>query len=105
MNARVAITALGLAMLVGLGGCARSCGGGEPAPSPAPVASAASAGAPAAGAADAAKAVLINSVVLGHSLSPDGSVSAPGASFAQGSPLFVSINVSAISPGTAFRNF
>ena len=99
MNARIAITALGLVTLVSLAGCARSCARGEPTPSPTPSAS----GAPAAGAGDAARAVLINSVVLGHSLSPDGNVGTPGTSFAQGAPLFVSLNVSAISPGTEVK--
>ena len=103
MNARVSTAALGLAALVGLAGCARSCARSETAPSPTPVASAPAGGAPSAGAADAARAVLINSVVLGHSLSPDGSVGAPGTSFAQGGPLFVSVNVSAISPGTEVK--
>jgi hypothetical protein len=103
MNARIATTALGLAALVSLAGCGRSGARGEPAPSPASAASPAPSGAPAAGAADAARAVLINSVVLGHSLSPDGSVGAPGTSFAQGGPLFVSLNVSAISPGTEVK--
>ena len=103
MNARIAVTALGLVTLVSLVGCTRSCGRSEPAPSAAPVASAPPSGAPAAGAADAARAVLINSVVLGHSLSADGSVGAPGTSFAQGAPLFVSLNVSAISPGTEVK--
>ena len=99
MNARIAITALGLVTLVSLAGCARSCARGEPTPSPTPSAS----GAPAAGAGDAARAVLINSVVLGHSLSPDGNVGTPGTSFAQGGPLFVAVNVSAISPGTEVK--
>jgi hypothetical protein len=103
MNARIAMTALGLVTLVSLAGCAGSCSRGEPSPNPTPVASAAASGAPSVTAADAARAVLINSVVLGHSLSPDGSVGAPGTSFAQGGPLFVSINVSAISPGTEVK--
>jgi hypothetical protein len=103
MNARIAITALGLVTLVSLAGCTRSCARGEPTSSATPAASAAASGAPAAGAADAARAVLINSVVLGHSLSPDGNVGAPGTSFAQGGPLFVSLNVSAISPGTEVK--
>ncbi len=103
MNARIAITALGLVTLVSLAGCARSCARGEPTPSPTPGVSAAASEAPAAGAADAARAVLNNSVVLGHSLSPDGTVGAPGTSFAQGGPLFVSLNVSSISPGTEVK--
>ena len=100
MNARIAITALGLVTLVSLAGCARSCARGEDTPSPTPAAPAAASGAPAAGAADAARALLNSSVLLGHSLSPDGNVGTPGTSFAQGGPLFVSLNVSAISPGT-----
>ena len=104
MNSRIAITGLGLAALTCLACGIRSCARSEPvSSSPAPVASAPAAGAPAAGAADAARAFLISSVVLGHSLSPDGSVGAPGTSFAQGSPLFVSLSVSAISPGTEVK--
>lgn len=102
MNARIAVTALGLATLVSLVGCTSSCGRSQPAPSAAPVASASPSGAPVS-AADAARAILVNSVVLGHSLSPDGSVGAPGTSFAQGGPLFVSLNVSAISSGTEVK--
>jgi hypothetical protein len=103
MNARISTIALGLAALVGLAGCARGCARSETAPSPTPLASAPAGGAPSAAAADAARTVLINSVVFGHSLSADGSVSAPGTSFAQGGPLFVSVNVSAISPGTEVK--
>ncbi len=103
MNARLATTAAGLAALAALACGIRSCSRSEPEPSPAPAASAPPSGAPASGAADAARAVLLNSVVLGHSLSPDGSVGAPGTSFAQGGPLFVSLNVSAISPGTEVK--
>jgi hypothetical protein len=104
MNSRIAVTGLGLAALACLACGIRSCARGETvSSSPAPVASAPASGAPAAGAADAARAVLINSVVLGHSLSPDGSVGAPGTTFAQGGPLFVSLNVSAISPGTEVK--
>jgi len=103
MNARIAINALGLLTLVSLAGCARSCARGEPAPSPTAAAVVAASGAPAVGAADAARAVLISSVVLGHSLSADGNVGAPGTSFVQGGPLFVSLNVSAISPGTEVK--
>jgi hypothetical protein len=101
MNARIAITALGMVTLVGLTGCSSSCGRSEPAatatptPSPASVASS--------GAADAARTVLMDSVVFGHSLSPDGSVSAPGTTFAQGEPFFVALKVSAISPGTEVK--
>jgi hypothetical protein len=97
MNARIALTALGVTTLVALSGCSSSCGRGEPpataTPSPSPTAAGA-------GAADAARTVLMDSVVLGHSLSAEGSVSAPGTSFGQGEPLFVSLKVSAISPGT-----
>jgi len=101
-NSRIAVSGLGLAALVSLACGIRSCASGEPAASPAAVASA-PASAPAAGAADAARAVLVNSVVLGHSLSPDGSVGAPGTTFPQGGPLFVSLNVSAVSPGTEVK--
>ena len=99
MNARIGVAALGLATLAGSGGCSRN----EPAPTPAPAASAVPAGAPAGGVAEAARTVLMDSVVLGHSLAPDGSVSAAGAAFAQGNPLFVSLKVSAISPGTEVK--
>jgi hypothetical protein len=103
MNAKIAITALGLVTLVSLAGCARSCARSEPTPSPTPAAPAGASGAPGAGAGDAARAVLISSVVLGHSLSPDGNVGTPGTSFPQGGPLFVAVNVSAISPGTEVK--
>lgn len=98
MNPRISIAALGLGALVGLAGCSRS----EPSPAPAPPAAATAAPA-AGGAADAVRAVLMDSVVLGHSLAADGSVAAPGTSFAQGNPLFVSLKVSAISPGTEVK--
>jgi len=102
MNARIAITALGVVTLVGLTGCSSSCGRSEPAatatPTPSPAGPASSGGA-----ADAARAVLMDSVVLGHSLSPDGTVSAPGTTFAQGEPFFVALKVSSISPGTEVK--
>jgi len=100
MNARIALTALGVTTLVALTGCSSSCGRGEPpataTPSPSPTAAGA-------GAADAARTVLMDSVVLGHSLSAEGSVSAPGTTFVQAEPLFVSLKVSAISPGTEVK--
>jgi hypothetical protein len=100
MKSRIAVTGLGLAALVSLACGIRSCAQSEPAPSPAPTASPTSV---AGGAADAAKTVLMDSVVLGHSLSPDGTVSAPGTTFAQGEPFFVALKVSAISPGTEVK--
>src|SRR5947209_16446999 len=99
MKPGIAVAAMGLAPLAASGGCPRN----EPAPPPAPAASVAPAGAPAGGVAEAVRTVLMDSVVLGHSLAPDGSVSAPGAAFAQGNPLFVSLKVSAISPGTEVK--
>jgi hypothetical protein len=102
MNSRIAVTGLGLVALVSLACGIRSCASGEPAPSTQPPPSAA-ASAPATSAGDDARTVIMESVVLGHSLSPDGSVSAPGTSFAQGGPLFVSVRVSAISPGTEVK--
>lgn len=101
MNARTAVTALGVVTLVGLTGCSSSCGRSEPAATATPTPSPSAAGSGVA--ADAARAVLMESVVLGHSLATDGSVSAPGASFVQGEPLFVSLKVSAISPGTEVK--
>ena len=103
MNSRIAVTGLGLAALVSL-----ACGIRElrqpasrrPRRPPLPSAAATS---PAGSAGDDARAVIMDSVVLGHSLAPDGSVSAPGTSFAQGAPLFVSLRVSAISPGTEVK--
>jgi len=100
MNARATVAALGLVMLAGLAGCARSCARSEPSPSPTPAPPAAGTSG---GVADAAKKLLMDSVVLGHSLAPDGSVSAPGVTFGQGQPLFVSLQVSAISPGTEVK--
>jgi hypothetical protein len=100
MNARIAITALGMVTLVGLTGCSSSCGRSEPAPTATPTPSPAGASG---GAADAARTVLMDSVVLGHSLSPDGTVSTPGTTFVQGEPFFVALKVSAISPGTEVK--
>jgi len=98
MHSRHAIT-LSLVALAGLWACTRQA----PAPTPAPTVSATAAPAIGGGPAEAAKAVIMDSVVLGHSLAPDGSVAAPGTSFAQGNPLFVSLKVSAISPGTEVK--
>jgi hypothetical protein len=97
MNARIAVLGLGAAAV--LAGCSRS----EPNPTPSPAPAAAVSAATSTADAEAARTVIMNSVVLGHSLSADGSVGAPGFTFGQGQPLFVSLNVSAISPGTEVK--
>jgi hypothetical protein len=99
MHARNAIIILGLVVSAGLSACTRH----EPPPSQAPTVTATAGPAIGGGPAEAAKAVLMDSVVLGHALAADGSVAAPGTSFAQGNPLFVSLTVSAISPGTEVK--
>jgi hypothetical protein len=53
--------------------------------------------------ADAARAVLLDSVNLGRGLNPDGTVSTPGTVFRQGDPVFVSFRVAPISPGTELK--
>jgi hypothetical protein len=98
MNAKIAAAVMALGAVAVLAACSRS----EPSPAPSPAPSAAVTAASNA-AAEGVRAVIMNSVVLGHSLSADGSVGAPGVTFVQGQPLFVSLNVSAISPGTEVK--
>ena len=99
MNARISTAVLGLGAVAVLAACSRS----EPNPAPSPAPSAAVTAAASTAAAEAVRAVIMNSVVLGHGLSADGSVGAPGVTFVQGQPFFVSLNVSAISPGTEVK--
>jgi hypothetical protein len=80
-------------------GCRRS-----DAPSPAPAATPAPPAASAPGTpAEAVRQVVLGSVAFGKSINPDGSVAAPGDSFTAGDPLFVSLDVQPISPGTEVR--
>lgn len=87
-----------LAALVALGA---GCGRGE-APEPSPTPSPAQAAAPAAPA-EAVRQVVLRSVTFGKSINPDGSVAAAVDTFAAGDPLFVSLDVQPISPGTEVR--
>jgi len=77
-----------------------ACQRGTPAPSPSPVS--AQATAPAAPA-EAVRQVVLRSVTFGKSINPDGSVAAAVDTFAPGEPLFVSLDVQPISPGTEVR--
>jgi hypothetical protein len=87
-----------LAGLVALGaGCSR---GEAPAPSPTPAAPQSTT--PAAPA-DAVREVVLRSVAFGKSINPDGSVAAAVDTFGAGEPLFVSLDVQPISPGTEVR--
>jgi hypothetical protein len=99
MNAKIAAAVMALGAVAVLAACSRS----ERSPAPSPAPSAAVTAAASNAAAEGVRAVIMNSVVLGHSLSADGSVGAPGVTFVQGQPLFVSLNVSAISPGTEVK--
>jgi hypothetical protein len=74
-----------------------ACGRDAPAPTPAPTPSAAAA--PVAPA-EAVRQVVLRSVALGKSINPDGSVAAAVDTFTPGEPLFVSLDVQPISPGT-----
>ena len=86
----VAVTAAGL-------GCRR---GEAPSPSPAPPSPSASApGTPA----EAVRQVVLQSVAFGKSINSDGTVAAPADTFSAGEPLFVSLDVQPISPGTEVR--
>jgi hypothetical protein len=85
------------AALPGLLAVGLACGREAPAPSPA--AAHASPPAPA----DAARQVVLRSVALGKSINPDGSVAAPAGVFTAGEPLFVSLDVRPLAPGTEVR--
>jgi hypothetical protein len=86
-----------LCSLLALGG---ACGREAPAPSPTPAPSPEAA--PAAPA-DAVRQVVLRSVAFGKSINPDGSVAAAVDTFTPGEPLFVSLDVQPISPGTEVR--
>jgi hypothetical protein len=53
--------------------------------------------------AEAVRQVVLRSLALGKSINPDGSVAAAVDTFAPGEPLFVSLDVQPISPGTEVR--
>jgi hypothetical protein len=91
----------GRLVLAGLAALGGGCSRGEaPAPSPAPAASPSTL--PAAPA-EAVRQVVLRSVVFGKSINSDGSVAAAVDTFATGDPLFVSLDVEPISPGTEVR--
>ena len=86
-----------LAGLVALGlACARE----SPPPSPAPASAPSAAPAPPA---EAVRQVVLRSVTFGKSINPDGSVAAAVDTFTPGEPLFASLDVQPISPGTEVR--
>jgi hypothetical protein len=91
----------GRLMLAGLVALGAGCSRGEaPAPSPTPAATQAT---PPAAPAEAVRQVVLRSVVFGKSINSDGSVAAAVDTFATGEPLFVSLDVEPISPGTEVR--
>jgi hypothetical protein len=93
MSRTVAIC-VALAGILALGtGCRRK----QQAPSPSPALPSAS---PTSAAAEAARQVVLQSVAFGKSINPDGSVANRADTFAAGEPLFVSLDVQSISPGT-----
>jgi hypothetical protein len=88
---------LALAGLVAFGfACRREAPAASPPPASPPAA------APAAPA-EAVRQVVLRSVTFGKSINPDGSVAAALDTFAPGEPLFVSLDVQPISPGTEVR--
>jgi hypothetical protein len=91
----------GRLMLAGLVALGAGCSRGEaPAPSPTPAATLSTL--PAAPA-EAVRQVVLRSVAFGKSINPDGSVAAAVDTFAPGEPIFVSLDVQPISPGTEVR--
>jgi hypothetical protein len=83
---------------------APACGRQAPSPTPSPTAAATTPAAttPAAPA-ETVRQVVLRSVAFGKSINPDGSVAAPIDTFTGGDPLFVSLDVQPISPGTEVR--
>lgn len=86
--------------LSGLVAVGLACRREAAAPSPAPRGP--QAAAPAAPA-EAVRQVVLRSVTFGKSINPDGSVAAALDTFTPGEPLFVSLDVQPISPGTEVR--
>jgi hypothetical protein len=97
MTARALLAFALLASLTGAG-CGRREAQPTPAPTPLPTVSPA-----AGGAAEAVRSVVMQSVTVGRSINPDGSVSASATSFNPGDPIFVSFNSASLSPGTEVR--
>jgi hypothetical protein len=95
LSARLALSAL---VAFGL-----ACRREAPAPSPSPRGPQAAASAAPAAPAEAVRQVVLRSVTFGKSINPDGSVAAALDTFAPGEPLFVSLDVQPISPGTEVR--
>ncbi len=89
--------------LSGLLALGAACGRDAPAPTPAPTPSQPAAAAAAVAPAEAVRQVVLRSLALGKSVNPDGSVAAAADTFAPGEPLFVSLDVQPISPGTEVR--
>jgi hypothetical protein len=79
-----------------------ACGREAPAPSPSP-SPAPSQPAAAVAPAEAVREVVLRSLAIGKSINPDGSVAAAVDTFAPGEPVFVSLDVQPISPGTEVR--
>jgi hypothetical protein len=78
------------------------CRRGEP-PSPSPSATPSAAASAPGTPAEAVRQVVLRSVAFGRSINPDGTVAAPTDTFTAGEPLFVSLDVQPISPGTEVR--
>jgi len=93
-------TSSGRLALAGVVALALACPRETPAPSPSPASPPAAA---AAAPAEAVRQVVLRSVTFGKSINPDGRVAAALDTFAPGEPLFVSLDVQPISPGTEVR--
>lgn len=89
--------------LSGLVAFGLACRREAPAPSPSPASPQAAASPAPAAPAEAVRQVVLRSVTFGKSINPDGSVAAALDTFAPGEPLFVSLDVQPISPGTEVR--
>jgi hypothetical protein len=89
-----------LCLGAGAGLIVTACQGKETARGPAPAASPAMS---AESAAEAVRAVVLKSITFGRSVNLDGAIETPADTFRQGDALFVSFDVSAISPGTEVK--
>ena len=92
----------GRLLLVTLTVIGAGCRRGDEAPSPAATPASPAASTPGTPA-EAVRQVVVGSVAFGKSINSDGSVAAPTDTFTAGDPLFVSLDVQPISPGTEVR--
>ncbi|HEY7508704.1 MAG TPA: hypothetical protein VIG50_00540 [Vicinamibacteria bacterium] len=94
------LTTAGVLLVTAVAGGLACRRGEAPAPAASPAAPSPSA---AAAPAEAVRQVVVRSLAFGKSINPDGTVAAPTETFTAGEPLFVSLDVQPISPGTEVR--